>query len=80
MGMDHTSHLPFNITAADAQHHQQVLIEEAAHRRLVRIARAARRRRSDTPPQPPPPTDTSDTRVPERAEETARNRRYAVSR
>ncbi|MGI5127309.1 hypothetical protein ACQEVB_10900 [Pseudonocardia sp. CA-107938] len=76
--MNRTSHLPFNSTAADADHHRRILQAEAERSRLVRIARAARRRAPEVPPAPPPPP--AATRVTRPTEETSRDRRYAVSR
>jgi len=74
----------FGATAVDADHHRQILLAEADHHRLVRAARKARaalRRRVTPPPESPPSSGDrpAGTRV-TRHDETAGDRRYAVSR
>lgn len=85
LGMDLNQHFAFGATAVDADHHRAILLAEADHHRLVRAARKARsalRRAVTPPPESPPPADTdlSGTRVTKQEEETAGDRRYAVSR
>jgi hypothetical protein len=83
--MDLNQHLAFGTTSVDADHHRRILLAEADHHRLVRVARKARTalRRAVTPPPESPPladAETSGTRVTQHEEETAGDRRYAVSR